>query len=77
MRGRFLKVQEEFGTFDVYIWGLWVGGRSRMAEDAQGLAGEDGESDALSKDLQSGISVCGVDDCYALMQATGMVTTIW
>jgi DNA-3-methyladenine glycosylase I len=71
----FLAVQEEFGSFDTYIW-RFVGGRPKvnawrtMAE----IPATSPESDALSKDLkQRGFRFVGSTICYAHMQATGMV----
>ena len=71
----FLKVQEEFGSFDSYIW-RFTGGKpivntwKTMAE----LPTETAESRALSKDLiQRGFRFVGPTICYAHMQATGMV----
>jgi DNA-3-methyladenine glycosylase I len=71
----FLKVQEEFGTFDAYIW-RFVGGRTKQnARKAhKQIPAKTAESDALSKDLQKrGFKFVGSTICYALMQATGMV----
>lgn len=71
----FLKVQEEFGTFDAYIW-KFVGGRPKQNawKTHKGLLAKTVESDALSKDLQKrGFRFVGSTICYALMQATGMV----
>ena len=71
----FLKVQEEFGTFDSYIW-RFVGGRPKQnARKAhKQIPAKTAESDALSKDLQKrGFKFVGSTICYALMQATGMV----
>src|SRR6266850_1698443 len=71
----FLKVQEEFGTFDVYIWGF-VGARPKQngRKTHKGLPAKTAESEALSKDLQKrGFRFVGSTICYALMQATGMV----
>jgi DNA-3-methyladenine glycosylase I len=72
---RFLDVQEEFGTFDGYIW-RFVDGRPiqnripRMKE----LPATSKESDALSKDLkQRGFKFVGSTIIYAHMQAVGMV----
>lgn len=71
----FLQVQEEFGSFDAYIWGF-VGGRpivnawKTLAE----LPAETAESRSLSKDLvRRGFRFVGPTICYAHMQATGMV----
>jgi len=71
----FLKVQEEFGTFDAYIW-RFVGGRPKQNgwKTHKRLPAKTAESDALSKDLQKrGFRFVGSTICYALMQGTGMV----
>lgn len=71
----FLKVQEEFGTFDAYIW-RFAGGRPKQNawKKHERLPAKTAESDALSKDLQKrGFRFVGSTICYALMQATGMV----
>jgi DNA-3-methyladenine glycosylase I len=71
----FLKVQEEFGTFDGYIW-KFVGGRPKQNawKTHKRVPARTSESDALSKDLQKrGFRFVGSTICYALMQATGMV----
>jgi DNA-3-methyladenine glycosylase I len=71
----FLDVQEEFGTFDKYIWGF-VDGRpiqNRLAR-MKDLPATSKESDALSKDLkQRGFKFVGSTIVYAHMQAVGMV----
>jgi len=71
----FLKVQEEFGSFDKYIW-QFVGGkpkRNRWKAHGQ-LPAKTAESDAISKDLKKrGFRFVGSTICYAFMQATGMV----
>lgn len=72
---RFLKVQEEFGSFASYIWrfvdGKPVVHRLRTLRDYPATSPE---SDALSKDLkQRGFTFVGSTICYAHMQATGMV----
>ncbi len=71
----FLKVQEEFGTFDAYIW-RFVGGKPKQNawKTHSRLPAKTAESDAMSKDLQKrGFRFVGSTICYALMQATGMV----
>src|SRR5215468_3560319 len=71
----FLKVQEEFGTFDAYIWRFVegkpiVGRRTKMGD----VPASTPESDAMSKDLKDrGFKFVGSTICYAFMQATGMV----
>jgi DNA-3-methyladenine glycosylase I len=71
----FLKVQQEFGSFDAYIWRFVGGAPKHNARKAHGkLPARTAESDALSKDLaKRGFRFVGSTICYALMQATGMV----
>jgi DNA-3-methyladenine glycosylase I len=71
----FLAIQEEFGSFDAYIW-RFVGGNPR--QNAWGslaqIPAKTSESDAMSKDLkQRGFKFVGSTICYAFMQAVGMV----
>ena len=71
----FLRVQEEFGSFDAYVW-RFVGGRPRQNRwrTLQQLPARTEESDALSKDLRKrGFNFIGSTICYAFMQAVGMV----
>jgi DNA-3-methyladenine glycosylase I len=71
----FLRVQEEFGTFDRYIW-QFVGGKPRVNKwrSMRQVPARTPESDAMSKDLQRrGFKFVGSTICYALMQAVGMV----
>ena len=71
----FLKVQEEFGSFDAYIW-RFVDGRpwQNAWKTHKQVPAKTPQSDALSKDLQKrGFGFVGSTICYALMQATGMV----
>jgi DNA-3-methyladenine glycosylase I len=71
----FLQVQEEFGSFDAYIWGF-VGGQpihNNWTELAQ-IPASTPESEKLSADLRRrGFRFVGPTICYAHMQATGMV----
>lgn len=72
---RFLDAQEEFGSFDAYIWkfvdGKPIVNRIKQLNDCPGTSRE---SDAMSKDLrQRGFQFVGSTVCYAHMQATGMV----
>ncbi len=72
---RFLEVQEEFGTFDKYLW-RFVEGRpiQNRLERMKDLPATSKESDALSKDLkQRGFKFVGSTIIYAHMQAVGMV----
>ena len=71
----FLDVQEEFGTFDAYIWSF-VGGRplQNRFRSMKQVPARTPESDAMSKDLQGrGFKFVGSTICYAFMQAVGMV----
>ncbi|TDF97546.1 DNA-3-methyladenine glycosylase I [Paenibacillus piri] len=71
----FLKVREEFGSFDSYIWRFVEGepvrnSWSTLAE----VPASTRQSDAMSKDLKKrGFKFVGTTICYAYMQATGMV----
>jgi len=71
----FLAVQEEFGSFDRYVW-RFVGGRSRRNhwKTMRQIPARTKESDVLSKDLKSrGFSFVGSTICYAFLQAAGLV----
>ena len=73
--GKFVDVQEEFGSFDAYIW-RFVGGRpiAHRLKTLKDYPATSPESDALSKDLkQRGFKFVGSTICYSHMQATGMV----
>ncbi len=71
----FIKVQEEFGSFDSYIWGFLDGqpiqnhwGHHRELPASTHL------SDLISRDLKKrGFKFAGSVIVYAHMQATGMV----
>lgn len=71
----FLKVQEEFGSFDRYMWsflaGKPLGNRWRRDSD---IPARSELSDAISADLRRrGFKFAGSTIVYAHMQATGMV----
>ena len=71
----FLKVQEEFGGFDAYVW-RFVDGRPKINfwKTLRQIPARTAVSDALSRDLrQRGFNFVGSTICYAHMQATGMV----
>ena len=71
----FLQVQEQFGSFDHYIW-QFVNGRpiQNSLERMTDLSSSTPESDAMSKDLiKRGFKFVGTTICYAFMQAVGMV----
>ena len=71
----FLKVQEEFGSFDNYVWRFVEGAPMRNDWREQGqVPATTKESDALSHDLKArGFKFVGSTIVYAHMQATGMV----
>ena len=72
---KFLEVQEEFGSFDAYIW-RFVDGRPMInhRRNLSDIPARSKESDALSKDLKSrGFNFVGTTICYAFMQAAGLV----
>jgi len=71
----FLSVQEEFGSFDHYVW-QFVGGRQKMNRWPRmtQVPATSPESDALSKDLKKrGFRFVGSTIIYAYMQAVGLV----
>jgi DNA-3-methyladenine glycosylase I len=71
----FLAVQQEFGSFDAYVW-CFVGGKPRQNgwRPMQEIPTTTPEATALSKDLvRRGFSFVGATICYAFMQAVGLV----
>jgi DNA-3-methyladenine glycosylase I len=71
----FLAVQDEFGSFDAYVW-RFVGGTPRVNrwKTLREIPVRTAESDAFSRDLgQRGFKFVGSTICYAFMQAVGMV----
>ena len=73
--GAFLRVQEEFGSFDEYVWGF-VGGRPVMNAFTSWseVQPETEVSRAMSVDLKGrGFNFVGPTICYAYMQSIGMV----
>jgi len=71
----FLRVQEQFGGFDPYIW-QFVNGRpiQNSWKRMKDIPPSTPESEAMSKDLQKrGFKFVGSTICYAFMQAIGIV----
>ncbi|MGE0267401.1 MAG: DNA-3-methyladenine glycosylase I [Candidatus Omnitrophota bacterium] len=71
----FLRIQEEFGSFDQYIW-QFVGHKTKVNRFAgsQKLPAKTAESTAMSANLRKrGFNFVGPTICYAYMQASGMV----
>ncbi len=72
---RFLEVQNEFGSFDRYIWGF-VGGKPICSglRSFSEMPARTPLSDVISKDLKArGFKFVGSTIVYAHMQATGLV----
>ena len=68
------KIQDEFGTFDTYLW-KFVDGTAIINrwKSLQEIPVRTKESDAMSKDLnRRGFTFVGSTICYAFMQAVGM-----
>jgi DNA-3-methyladenine glycosylase I len=71
----FLDIQQEFGSFDVYLW-RFVGGRPKRNcwRTLGEIPSRTPEAEVLSKDLKRrGFKFVGPTICYAFMQAVGMV----
>ncbi len=71
----FLKVQDEFGSFDAYVW-RFVDGRpiQNTWQTLQQIPARTPLAEKMSKDLvQRGFKFVGPTIVYAHMQATGMV----
>ncbi|HUI28644.1 MAG TPA: DNA-3-methyladenine glycosylase I [Candidatus Acidoferrales bacterium] len=72
---QFIRVQEEFGSFDKYIW-QFVGGKPivNTRRALRHMPARTKESDGMSEDLRErGFKFVGTTICYAHMQAAGMV----
>ena len=70
-----LRVQEEFVSFDRYVW-QFVDGRPRVNSwtSLHQVPARTAQSDAMSKALKKlGFNFVGSTICYAFMQAVGMV----
>jgi DNA-3-methyladenine glycosylase I len=71
----FLAVQDQYGSFDTYIW-QFVDGKpvQNSWKSLQEIPATTQESDAMSKELKKlGFTFVGSTICYAFMQAVGMV----
>ena len=71
----FLELQEEYGSFDSYIW-QFVDGTPKQNRwrSLKQLPPSTPQSDQMSKDLKArGFKFVGTTICYAFMQAAGMV----
>ena len=71
----FLKIQEEFGSFDKYIWDF-VDGKPQvnLPKTMKDIPATSTLSDKVSKALKKrGFSFVGSTTCYAYLQAAGLV----
>jgi DNA-3-methyladenine glycosylase I len=71
----FLEIQQEFGSFDKFIWSF-TGGKTihNHLKSLKEMPVSSPESDAMSKALiRRGFKFVGTTICYAFMQAAGMV----
>jgi len=72
---RFISVQEEFGSFNDYVW-RFVGGKpiKHRFRSMSYIPAKSKESNRMSEDMKGrGFKFVGSTICYAFMQATGMV----
>lgn len=71
----YLKIQEEFSSFDKYIWAFTDGKPIQNKwKSLKDIPANSPISDAMSTDLKKrGFNFVGTTICYALMQAIGMV----
>lgn len=70
-----LKIKEEFGTLDAFLW-RYVDGvpQQNKVRSLSEIPVRTEQSDAMSKDLKKrGFNFVGSTICYALMQSVGMV----
>jgi DNA-3-methyladenine glycosylase I len=69
-----LMVQEEYGSFDAYLWRFVNGQPKRNHWETPELPVYTADAEAMSKDLKHrGFKFVGPTICYAFMQAVGMV----
>ena len=70
-----LKIQEEYGSLDSYLWGF-IGGRpiQNAWKGPKEIPCETKESNLMSREMKKrGLKFVGSKICYAFMQAVGMV----
>lgn len=71
----FIAIQQEFGSFDAYVW-AFVNGKplQNRFQSLSEIPANTDISDRMSKDLKKrGFNFVGTTICYAFMQAIGMV----
>lgn len=72
---KFLEIQQEFGSFDRYIW-QFTDGKTILNQwqELGQVPASSPESDAMSQALKArGFKFVGSIICYSMMQAAGMV----
>lgn len=71
----FMEVQNEFGSFNAYIWSFTSGKTiNNNISLSREIPSQSSESRLMSKDLKKrGFKFVGTTICYAFMQAVGMV----
>ena len=71
----FLKIVDEFGSFDDFIWSFVRGKPIQNSwETLKEIPSTTHESDRMSKELKKrGFKFVGSTSCYAFMQSVGMV----
>ncbi|MFB3133187.1 MAG: DNA-3-methyladenine glycosylase I [Rhodothermales bacterium] len=71
----FLKVQQDYGTFDAYVWPFVEGvPKTYRWRSLTEIPAQTPESERMSKDLKKrGFNFVGPTICYAFMQAVGLV----
>ncbi len=75
----FLKVQEEFGSFDCYIWGF-TGGKviDHHLMDDKDMPAKNELSEQVSKDLKKrGFKFVGPTIVYSYLQGIGVINDHW
>lgn len=75
----FLRVQEEFGSFDKYIWDFANGQViDHHLEDGSGMGLPDELSERISKDMKKrGIKFCGASTVYTFLEGIGIYNDHW
>lgn len=73
--GRFLEIQQEFGSFDRFVWGYVQGVPvQNQWQQMSEIPAKTALSDRISKDLKKrGFAFVGSTIVYSFLQATGMI----
>jgi DNA-3-methyladenine glycosylase I len=71
---RFMEIQNEFGSFDKYIWGFVKGPIINDIKTIKDVVAKSALSDIIALDMKKrGFKFMGSTIVYAHMQATGMI----